>query len=247
VQKIQDALAALAEGFREMQALGAGLLAAVTTVDAASSLTDVLDALDRQARQLSPTSSLWVAQNSAFVPWARTPGPGPVASIATGAVAAAPGAWPLSVGGQVVAILRDEGAKGMEAGDHASPRAIMIEILTRFAARKLEAITARRSAELMAAQMAGRVDRESRPAATTTVDEEGARRYARLLVSEIRLYHEPAIAEGRRSRDLGERLAGEIARARSLYNQRVGDDERLAQLFRDELVRTLADGDATLV
>ena len=33
-----------------------------------------------------------------------------------------------------------------------------------------------------------------------------ARRYARLLVSEIKLYHESAVADGRRDRDLATRL-----------------------------------------
>ncbi len=44
---------------------------------------------------------------------------------------------------------------------------------------------------------------------------------ARLLVSEIKLYHEAAVAAGRREGDLGRRLNGEIARARQLYEQRV--------------------------
>ena len=48
-----------------------------------------------------------------------------------------------------------------------------------------------------------------------------ARRYARLLVSEIRLYHETAVIDGRRDRDLATRLGGEIARARVMYEQRV--------------------------
>ena len=48
-----------------------------------------------------------------------------------------------------------------------------------------------------------------------------AQRYARLLVSEIKLYHEQAVVEGRRDRDLATRLGGEIARARVMYEQRV--------------------------
>src|SRR5437867_785583 len=73
-------------------------------------------------------------------------------------------------------------------------------------------------------------------------------RYARLLVSEIKLYHEAAVVEGRRDRDLATRLGGEIAHARVLYEQRVPPDvRRRGDYFHDELVRTLADGDATML
>ena len=57
-----------------------------------------------------------------------------------------------------------------------------------------------------------------------------------------------AVVDGRRDRDLATRLGGEIARARVLYEQRVPPQVRQrADYFHDELVRTLADGDATLL
>src|SRR4029077_7997938 len=74
------------------------------------------------------------------------------------------------------------------------------------------------------------------------------RRSARLLISEIKLYHEAVVVAGRRDRDLGTRLSGEIARARVLYEQRVPPNVRQrANYFHDELVRTLADCDAGLL
>ena len=77
---------------------------------------------------------------------------------------------------------------------------------------------------------------------------EAARRYARLVVSEIKLYHESAVVAGRKARDLMTRLGGEISRARTLYDQRVPADVREGHdYFEDELVKTLAGGDATLV
>jgi hypothetical protein len=87
------------------------------------------------------------------------------------------------------------------------------------------------------------------PADDMNADEDvSARRYAKLLVSEIKLYHEQAVIAGRRERDLGTRLGGEIARARTLYEQRVAPHVRQhADYFHDELVRTLANGDATLL
>jgi hypothetical protein len=85
-------------------------------------------------------------------------------------------------------------------------------------------------------------------AAADTADEEGARRYARLLVSEIRLYNESAVREGRRQRDLRQRLQLEIERARRLYDERVPSTvDGRAQFFQQELVQTLADGDASLL
>jgi hypothetical protein len=101
-------------------------------------------------------------------------------------------------------------------------------------------------------RIAADVDSASGPSAapdsTRGDGEESARRYARLLVSEIKLYHEDEVAAGRRERDLAARLGGEIARARGLYEQRVPPGQRAtANHFHEELVRTLADGDATLL
>jgi GAF domain len=78
--------------------------------------------------------------------------------------------------------------------------------------------------------------------------EESARRYARLLVSEIKLYNEPAVRLGRQHRDLRKRLRAEIDRAQRMYEERVppavgGRD----QVFHQELVQTLADGDPALL
>jgi hypothetical protein len=78
--------------------------------------------------------------------------------------------------------------------------------------------------------------------------EESARRYARLLVSEIKLYNEGAVRVGRERRDLGHRLREEIDRAQRLYQERVPASVAARdQFFQQELVQTLADGDATLL
>lgn len=78
--------------------------------------------------------------------------------------------------------------------------------------------------------------------------EDAARRLARLLLSEIRLFHEPAVDEGRRSRNLLSRLGPEIERARRLYDARVPASFRMrAELFHQELVATLAGGDPALL
>lgn len=74
---------------------------------------------------------------------------------------------------------------------------------------------------------------------------EEAKRLARLLVSEIKLYNEEEVVEGRRSRDIYARLREDIDRSREIFNERV-DPAALDEgdFFQDELVRILAGGDA---
>jgi hypothetical protein len=74
-----------------------------------------------------------------------------------------------------------------------------------------------------------------------------ALRTARLLVAEIRLFHEPAVNEGRRHRNLLSRLAPEIEKARQAYNEQVPAGVRSHTDYFQELIRTLAGGDATLL
>jgi hypothetical protein len=72
-----------------------------------------------------------------------------------------------------------------------------------------------------------------------------ARRFARLVVSEIKLYNEAKVAEGRKTKDIYERLKEDIERGRQMYNDRVNPQIRDASdYFQDELVRILAGGDA---
>jgi hypothetical protein len=71
-----------------------------------------------------------------------------------------------------------------------------------------------------------------------------ARRFARLLVSEIKLYNESKVEQGRKNRDLYDRLKEDIDRSRQMYDERIAEDVRKASnYFYDELVRILADGD----
>jgi hypothetical protein len=85
---------------------------------------------------------------------------------------------------------------------------------------------------------AGRLPEEERK-------HEEARRFARLLVSEIRLYNEQAVQAGKIARDIYQRLKDDIDRSREMYEQRVSGDVRgSSNYFHDELVRILADGEA---
>ena len=75
--------------------------------------------------------------------------------------------------------------------------------------------------------------------------QEEARRFARLLVSEIKLYNEDEVERGRSEKDIGSRLKEDIDRSREMFEKRIPEDVRAGHdYFRDELVRILADGDA---
>lgn len=179
-------------------------------------------------------------------------------------------ALPLVLGGStVVAVLYADKAETSQGGDGPEPAdkktsddrraawAATLEALVRHAARCLEVVTAFRTAQVFARRSAGHVGtaevaRPSPPEADRADEadrtDEAARRYARLLVGEIKLYHEAAIVAGRRERDLAGRLSGEIAQARALYQERVSPElQRQTHYFDEELVRTLAGGDASLL
>ena len=71
-----------------------------------------------------------------------------------------------------------------------------------------------------------------------------ARRFARLLVSEIKLYNEQKVSEGRSEGNLYERLREDIDRSRQMYDKRVAPPVAARHdYFHQELVNTLAEGD----
>lgn len=69
-----------------------------------------------------------------------------------------------------------------------------------------------------------------------------ARRFARLLVSEIKLYNEAKVVEGRKNRDLYVRLKDDIERSRQMYNQRFPNMAQTSDYFNQEMVAILAEG-----
>jgi hypothetical protein len=75
---------------------------------------------------------------------------------------------------------------------------------------------------------------------------EDAKRFARLVVSEIKLYNEAKVNEGRRNKDIHERLKEDVERGKQMYSDRVPAHIRdTTTYFHDELVRILAGGDAS--
>jgi hypothetical protein len=77
---------------------------------------------------------------------------------------------------------------------------------------------------------------------------EEAKRLARLLVSEIKLYNEAKLTVAREGRNIYQQLKEDIERSREMYNQRVSKALRAStNYFEEEVVRILANGDPSLL
>jgi chemotaxis protein histidine kinase CheA len=164
-------------------------------------------------------------------------------------------AIPLRVGGETIGVLYADDVSARER-EVPSVWPESVEVLARHACRCLEVVTIARVTQGTA--MPSPPPPTSTPRRLTPQprnfqpghddDDDAARRYARLLVSEIKLYHESAVTAGRRDRNLLERLRSEIERARRLYGERVpAAVQARTDYFDLELVRTLANGDASLL
>ncbi|HLY61760.1 MAG TPA: hypothetical protein VKV95_13515 [Terriglobia bacterium] len=75
-----------------------------------------------------------------------------------------------------------------------------------------------------------------------------AKRFAKLLVSEIDLYNKTKVADGRKNKDLYKRLKSDIERSRLTFQKRfskpVGPP---VDYFHEELIRSLANNDSSLM
>jgi len=77
---------------------------------------------------------------------------------------------------------------------------------------------------------------------------EEARRFAALLASEIVLYNEKQLEEGRRNKDLYERLKDDIDRSYRMFEQRISSKlSGATRHFKEEIVRALANGDESAI
>jgi len=75
-----------------------------------------------------------------------------------------------------------------------------------------------------------------------------AQRFARLLVDEIKLYNQAKVNEGRRHKDIYDRLKEDIEKSRATYQKRYGSTvANSGDYFQKEVVRNLAEEDLTLM
>ncbi len=75
-----------------------------------------------------------------------------------------------------------------------------------------------------------------------------AQRFARLLMDEVKLYNQAKVAEGRKNKDLYDRLKEDIEKSRSTYMKRYGNTAAAtADYINTELIRSLAEDDVSLL
>ena len=246
------------------RAIDAGSLSsAFRDVDSAARVSDVLVAIAQAAAAIAPGAALFVGPQ--LDRWSTGDSAGtdtPVAGAAGEAVKAALTtatvvrdadrsiAAPLVLDGTAVGVLY--AAPDSHAGAQAA-WAGTLDALARYGSARLGSITALRTAHarqwISRTQPAGTAAPPAAPAELQNTDRaQSARRYARLVVSEIKLYNEAAVREGRAQRDLTRRLGPEIDRARRLYDERVpATVPDRSRYFQQELVQTLAGGDPSLL
>jgi hypothetical protein len=75
-----------------------------------------------------------------------------------------------------------------------------------------------------------------------------AQRFARLLMDEIKLYNQAKVAEGRKHKDLYDRLKEDIDKSRATYLKRYGNTAAATgDYFSQEMIRSLAEDDVSLL
>jgi hypothetical protein len=75
-----------------------------------------------------------------------------------------------------------------------------------------------------------------------------AQRFARLLVDEIKLYNQVKVSEGRKNKDLYDRLKDDIDKSRITFQKRYGNTAAGgADYFSQEVVRSLAEDDISIM
>jgi hypothetical protein len=133
-----------------------------------------------------------------------------------------------------------------------------LQALTRFAAVWLELAALRKAGgsateetpQPQPAAMAATAPSLAPAPAASDEDElhKKARRFAKLLVEEIKLYNQPRVEEGRQHKDLYDRLRVDIEKSRSTYDKRYAESPvASANYFTQELIRILADNDVSLM
>jgi len=94
--------------------------------------------------------------------------------------------------------------------------------------------------------------REPSPVSSISPADQGvhrkAERFARLLVDEIKLYNQAKVAEGRKNKDLYDRLKEAIEKSRGTYQKRYGNTVAASgNYFQHEIIRSLAEDDLSIL
>src|SRR3954469_4658999 len=177
-------------------------------------------------------------------------------------------AFPLVVRDKVVALVYADGGVGEHRMDRPALEALVRTTglwLEVFATRKVTSTSPIPPATMAAAAAAGHTvspvsapvtEQEivsvaaptSSPASHDDEVHRKAKRFAKLLVDEIKLYNQAKVSEGRQHRDLYDRLHDDIEKSRASYDKRYGNTAaKDGDYFNQELIRILADNDKSLL
>lgn len=242
----------------------AGLVERLRAIDAAATVSDSLAAIARAAARDATHAALYIANEKRLEQLIVDDSPAqdppfheldtPGESIVVDAFRnrepisrnGSACAIPMLLDGTPVAVLYGEVDPKAEIADGWRES---LETIARHGAARLGYLTAVRTAQ--ARQWLAQSSASPTSSSNNISQDDAsaaARRYARLVVSEIKLYNERAVEQGRSQRDLLTRLGPEIDRARRLFEERVPVSvPRRSEYFQQELVQTLAGGDPSLL
>lgn len=156
-------------------------------------------------------------------------------------------------------VVKDKVAAALYADGGTAPGGVLdasgLQALARFAGLWLELAALRKTSGSPAEEVpqSAPAASSSGAAAAAPVTEEDelhkkAKRFAKLLVEEIKLYNQSKVDEGRRQKDLYDRLKPDIEKSRATYDKRYAESAvASADYFTQELVRILADNDVSLM
>jgi len=97
-----------------------------------------------------------------------------------------------------------------------------------------------------AGSAAGLITTVAEPTGEEDETQRKARRFAKLLVDELKLYNQAKLSAGKQNGDIYDRLREDIEKSRQAYEKRYAGVQ-VANHFKDELIRGLADGDVALL
>lgn len=204
-------------------------VAALVYADAGSDSAGALDASSMDLLVLA--TGAWLEISSLRKQVQKEPGPERTESRSVPAVEAA------TAYSDPFAAHSPSHARAAAASADAAPAAVMSAVAEPVATEELA------SAPAVAAP--------ATPPGVSTEEQEvhkKAQRFARLLIDEVKLYNQAKVAEGRKHKDLYDRLKEAIEKSRATYQKRYGNTVAASgNYFQHELVRSLAEDDATLM
>jgi hypothetical protein len=163
---------------------------------------------------------------------------------------------PAYASGHAMAAAASAGEASASVASAAVETPALAEIEAQSAIAEVQSAVVEMDAALAEPLPIGHAETETTPetppvAAISTEDQEvhrKAQRFARLLVDEIKLYNQAKVAEGRKNKDLYDRLKETIEKSRGTYQKRYGNTVAASgNYFQHEIIRSLAEDDLSIM